>query len=103
VSHRQGGPPDREFKPEEVVVGMRPLVVTVPAVKEYLARFVQTGVIASRPNGYAYEPASPALERAIGELRHAYSERPVTLIGSIFRIADNNIQSFSDSFRLRDD
>lgn len=27
--------PDRELKPEEVVVAIRPIVVTVPAVKEY--------------------------------------------------------------------
>jgi hypothetical protein len=59
-------------------------------------------LIALRPDGYAYEPATPALEQAIGELGHAYNERPVTLIGSIYRIADSKIQSFSDSFRLRD-
>jgi hypothetical protein len=82
---------------------MRPLTVTVPAVKEYLARFVETGLIAKRPDGYAYDPASPPLENAIGELGRAYNERPVTLIGAIYRIADSKIQSFSDSFKLRDD
>ena len=97
------GHPDRAFRPEEVVVAMRPLTVTVPAVKEYLARFVETGLIAKRPDGYAYDPASPPLENAIGELGRAYNERPVTLIGAIYRIADSKIQSFSDSFKLRDD
>lgn len=95
--------PDRAYKPEEVVVAMRPLVVTVPAVKEYLTRFVDTGLIALGSDGYAYGPASSALEQAIGELGRAYNERPVTLIGAIYRIADSKIRSFSDSFRLRDD
>jgi hypothetical protein len=49
------------------------------------------------------EVASSALEQAIGELGRAYNERPVTLSGAIYRIADSKIQSFSDSFRLRDD
>lgn len=80
--------PDRSFKPEEVVVGMRPLTVTVPAVSEYLARFTKTGLIAVRQDGYAYAPASPAFEHAIGELGHAYNEWPVTLIAAIYRIAD---------------
>jgi hypothetical protein len=97
------GHPDRVFRPEEVVVGMRPLIVTVPAAKEYLERFLEHGLIAVRPDGYVYGPASPALERAIGELGRAYNERPVTLIAAIYRIADKKIQSFSDSFKLRDD
>ena len=98
-----GAHPDRAFKPEEIVVGMRPLTVTVPAVKEYLARFVETGLIEKRQDAYTYDPGSPALENAIGELGRAYNERPVTLIGAIYRIADSKIQSFSDSFKLRDD
>ena len=96
------GHPERSFRPEDVVVAMRPLSVTVPAVKEYLARFVDSGLIAVRQDGYAYAPATPALEHAIGELGHAYNERPVTLIAAVHRIADGKIQSFSDSFRLRD-
>jgi hypothetical protein len=95
--------PERRFKPEEVVVEMRPDIVTVPAVKEYLARFSEGGLIDSQPDGYSYAPASSALEQAIGELGRAYNERPVTLITAIYRIADSKIQSFSDSFKLRGD
>lgn len=95
--------PDRRFKPEEVVVEMRPDIVTVPAVKEYLARFSEARLIDSQPDGYSYAPASSALEQAIGELGRAYNERPVTLITAIYRIADSKIQSFSDSFKLRGD
>jgi len=97
------GHPDSIFKPEEVVVAMRPLIVTVPAVKEYVAQFVECGLIASQTDGFAYGPASPKLEHAIGSLGHAYNERPVTLIAAIYRIADSRIQSISDSFKLRRD
>jgi hypothetical protein len=97
------GRPDRHFTPEDVASDMRPLIVTVSAVKEYLARFLQAGLIAGGPDGYGYRPVSPALEQAVTELSRAYNERPVTLIGAIYRIADSRLRSFSDSFRLRDD
>ena len=87
------GHPDRSFKPEDVVVAMRPLIVTVPAVKEYVARFLENGLIAVRPDGHAYHSASTAVEHAIGELRSAYNKRPVTLIAAIHRIADRKIQT----------
>jgi hypothetical protein len=51
---------------------------------------------------YRYGPATEPLERGIGELAHAYNEKPVTLIRAIYRIADNKIQSFADSFKLRE-
>ena len=49
------------------------------------------------------EKSVKALDHAVADLRLAYDERPVTLIATIYRIADRKIQSFSDSFRLRDD
>ena len=87
------GHPDRGFKPEDVVVAMRPLTVTVPAVEEYIARFLESGLIITRADGYAYHSASPAVEHAVRELRSAYNKRPVTLIAAIHRIADNKIRT----------
>lgn len=87
------GHPDRTFKPEDVVGAMRPFSVTVPAVKDYIARFLESGLIAARPEGYAFHSESPAVEHAIRELRSAYNNRPVTLIAAIHRIADNKIQT----------
>lgn len=95
--------PERTFKPEEIVVAMRPTVVTVPAVREYTTLFVARGLLTEQDGDFGYAPASRELEDAIGELTHAYNERPVTLIGTIYRIADSTIQSFSDSFKLRKD
>jgi hypothetical protein len=95
--------PDRSYRPEEVVVAMRPTVVTVPAVREYATLFVAHGVVREQEGQFSYGPAERAIEEAIAELVHAYNERPVTLIGTIYRIADNKIQSFSDSFKFRED
>jgi hypothetical protein len=38
--------PDRDFSVDEVVVCMRPAVITVPAVKEYTALFATQGLVA---------------------------------------------------------
>jgi hypothetical protein len=95
--------PDRDFSIEEVVVAMRPVVITVPALKEYTSLFVSKGLIRQTHERYTYGPATEELERGIGELAHAYNEKPVTLIRFIYRLADGTIQSFADSFKLRKD
>jgi hypothetical protein len=95
--------PDREFSAEEVVVCMRPAVITVPAVKEYTALFTAYRLVTDANGRFRYGPLSSELEHAIGELARAYNERPVTLIRVIYRIADSKIQSFADSFKLRND
>lgn len=94
--------PERAYAPEEVVVAMRPTVLTVPAVKEYTAVFVARGLIAERPDGaFTYGPTSADLEHSIAELAHAYNERPVTLIKVIYTMTDGTIRSFADAFDLR--
>lgn len=95
--------PDRDFSLEQLVVGMRPVVITFPAVREYTAVFCEKQLITESNGRFRYCPNSAELERGIGELVHAYNERPVTLVGAIYRIADSKIQSFADSFKLRKD
>jgi len=95
--------PDGDFSAENVVVAMRPVVITVPAVKEYASLFVDKGLIVQADGRYRYGPSTVDLERGIGELAHAYNEKPVTLIRAIYRIADSKIQSFADSFKLREE
>lgn len=95
--------PDRDFSVEEVVVCMRPAVITVPAVREYTALFAAHRLVTEVKGRFRYDPQSADLARAIGELVRAYDERPVTLIRVIYRIADSKIQSFADSFKLRKD
>jgi hypothetical protein len=95
--------PESDYSAEDIVVTMRPVVITVPAVKEYASLFVQKGLIDQAQGRYRYAPSREDLERGIGELAHAYNEKPVTLIRAIYRIADSKIQSFADSFKLRED
>jgi hypothetical protein len=95
--------PDHDFSPEEIVVAMRPSVITYPAVIEYTALFAESALISETDGRFRYQPATRELEEALGALAHAYNERPVTLIRTIYRIADSKIQAFSDSFKLRED
>ncbi|HEY7189042.1 MAG TPA: hypothetical protein VH436_20935 [Vicinamibacterales bacterium] len=94
--------PDRDFTPEEVVVGMRPVVITVPAVKEYTRLFATRRLIVETEGRYRYGPAEE-LEPRIGDLAHAYNEKPVTLVRAIYEIVDDRIRSFADAFDLRKD
>jgi hypothetical protein len=95
--------PEGDYSVEEIVVAMRPVVITVPAVKEYASLLVKKRLIYQSDGRYRYSPSTEDLERGIGELAHAYNEKPVTLIRAIYRIADSKIQSFADSFKLRED
>jgi hypothetical protein len=95
--------PERSFSPEDVVVSMRPVVITLPAAKEYLRLFAAQGLVAEDAGRFAYAPRSADLEDSIGWLAHAYNETPVTLIRVIYQVADANIQSFADAFKLRRD
>jgi hypothetical protein len=95
--------PESDYSAEDIVVAMRPVVITVPAVKEYASLFVDKRLIQQSQERYRYGPSTMELERGIGDLAHAYNEKPVTLIRAIYGIADSKIQSFADSFKLRKD
>jgi hypothetical protein len=95
--------PEGDYSAEDIVVAMRPVVITVPAVKEYASLFVEKRLICHSDGRYRYGPSTENLERGIGELAHAYNEKPVTLIRAVYRIADSKIRSFADSFKLRED
>ena len=93
--------PERAWKPEEIVVEIRPVVITLPAAKEYLVLFRHCNIVEESDGCFCYKPSSSELEADIGALAHAYNERPVTLIHTIYRIAESRIQSFADSFKFR--
>ena len=95
--------PDCDFSAEDIVVAMRPVVITVHAIEEYTSLFADKGLIWLAHGRYRYGPSTARLERGINELANAYNEKPVTLIHAIYRIADSKIQSFADSFQLRKD
>lgn len=75
------------------------------AIRQYLSLFQEQQLLEADPEGrYAFRPAVPELVAAVAELCRAYHERPVTLIRTVYTIADNRkIQAFADAFRLRKD
>jgi hypothetical protein len=90
---------DRDFSPEEIVVGTRPRVITAAAVSEYAALFAAHGLLTETGRRFRYRPASTELERRVGELSQAYNERPVTLIIAIYHIADRGASPNCSSLR----
>jgi hypothetical protein len=79
---------ERDYSPEEIVVGMRPAVITVSAVREYAALFTSNHLTSETSSRFRYGPSSSDLERVIGELVVAYNEQPVTLIVAIHQLTE---------------
>lgn len=72
---------------------------------QYARLFLEQGLLVAGPTGgYRFQPATPALDSAVRALCTAYNERPVTLIRTVYAIADlKKIQSFADAFKLKKD
>jgi len=85
--------PERDFSAEEIVALIRPTVVTAPAVVEYMALLQSSHVVTAIDGRFRYTPGTEELDAAIGELGRTYNERPVTMIATIYRIADSKSQS----------
>lgn len=84
---------DRDFSAEEVVVAMRPRIISLSAAREYAALFTERRLVTESNGRFRYRPASWELECRVGELSHAYNEKPVTLISAIYHMADSHIDS----------
>lgn len=94
--------PGEQFVPVRIVEAMKPAVITLPAVSEYLTLFREKGLLSGDfETGFTFAPSTPALQSAVKTLADAYNEKPVTLIRTIYMLAENKIQSFADSFRLK--
>jgi hypothetical protein len=79
---------DRSFAPDEVVSSM-PNLMDAPALREYMASFIDGGLIDDANGRLRYRPASQEIEEGMDLLVAAYNERPVTLITVIYRLADD--------------
>jgi hypothetical protein len=100
VRHRDAPP-----SVAELVGALRPSAISESVVRESLALLRTQGILSETPDGkILYRPDSPAMERAIGLLLRAYNERPVTLIRTVYAIADaKKIQAFADAFKIKKD
>jgi hypothetical protein len=97
--------PDRYWTAEAIVGELRHAPDARPAVARCLALFGAGGLLAQGDGGaVAYRPAAPELAATVTSLVQAYNERPVTLIRTLYAIADSrNIQALADAFRIRKD
>lgn len=77
VNHR-----DRDFAPEEIVTGMRPVVVRLSSIKEYTALFARHHILDEHAGRFRYSAPADVEHRVI-ELARAYNEQPVTLIRAV--------------------
>jgi hypothetical protein len=88
----------------ELAEALRPSVIGVGVIEGYLGAFKARELVREEaPQKFRYAPATPVLDQAARALVTAFNERPVTLIRAIYTLADSKIQSFADSFRLRND
>jgi hypothetical protein len=98
-------PRDVPLTVPELIEAMRPAAVSDLVVRESVALLRAQGIFAETPDGrILYRPDSPAVESAVSLLLRAYNERPVTLIRTVYAIADaKKIQAFADAFKLKKD
>jgi hypothetical protein len=88
----------------ELAEALRPSVIGVSVIDGYLMAFKARDLVREEaPQKFRYAPANQALDQSARALVTAFNERPVTLIRAIYTLADSKIQSFADSFRLRND
>lgn len=97
--------PDRYWTAEAIGSELRYDLVDGPAITRCLGLFAANGLLAQGENdSVIYRPASPELDATVMKLVQAYDERPVTLIRTLYAIADSQkIQAFADAFRIRKD
>jgi len=75
---------------------------TRASLASLLLLFNSRGLMQEGPPGtFCYKPVSKSVEEAVALLVTAFNERPVTLIKTIYALADSPIQSFADSFRFK--
>jgi hypothetical protein len=94
--------PDRPWTARQLVAEMSPTVVSESSVRDTLGNFESLGLLAREGTAHRFRPATDDLASACVGLLSAYNERPVTLIRTLYDIADSKkIQAFADAFRIR--
>jgi len=77
--------------------------ISSATIAGHLALFLKRGLAESvSANRYCYFPANAEIAARVEMLVTAYNERPVSLIRTIYDLADDAIRSFADSFKLKD-
>ena len=90
---------------KDLLAAMHPVVISESDMNGYLKLFRSHGLVVEQEGGrFVCHPESPEIEASVQGLLKAYNERPVTLIRTVYAIADaKKIQSFADAFKLKKD
>jgi hypothetical protein len=95
------GRPEPVWTAEDLLESLKPRGFTLASIAENLARFHRCGLVeAEGESGFRYRPNADMGDR-VKLLAAAFHERPVSLIRAIYAVADDHIQSFADSFRIK--
>ena len=96
--------PDRLWTLDELAARIGGGAVSTRELEGFVGHFARTRLIewVDRDH-FRFAPGSDDHAEAVAELRDAYDHRPVTLIRVVRGTANAPLQSFSDSFRLKED
>lgn len=94
--------PQRQWNCAEL---SRLLYITSEMCNGLVGELVQKGFVvrSSEADCFEYRPASPDLDRLLGELAAIYQDRRVAVITMIYSRPQKKVQTFADAFRLRQD
>jgi hypothetical protein len=81
----------------------RELRGNVKLAADLLSALETAGLLARREDGFAYAPATSALDDLSLRLEQTYRQRPVAVINAIVASRDDPVRSFADAFRFRGD
>jgi hypothetical protein len=91
--------PDRSWDREALV---RELRGSIPLVNESLGILSAAGLVAvSEAGSCIYAPQSGELDALVSALVDLYSQKPITVLRTIFTSPMDRIKSFSDAFYLK--
>jgi hypothetical protein len=94
---------DKAWTAEELAERLKPRGFTLVSIHESLSKFERCSLVAADGEGRIRFGPSAEMDSPVKLLVAAYHERPVSLIRVIYAVADDHIQSFADSFRLKPD
>jgi hypothetical protein len=95
------GKPESTWTREDLIGTFQSRGFSDTVVTEHLKQFCQSGLLREEAGRFSYHPENPSLAGAVEMLVTAFNERPVTLIRTIYALADDPLRSFSDAFRFK--
>jgi predicted transcriptional regulator len=81
---------------------VRELRSSATAVSESLRQLHQAGLIVEDAETHYYRPASAAMNELVIETENLYSVKPASVIKTIIASKNHNLQTFADSFKLKE-